>query len=460
MAQASKEYVIEPERKIPVRGKFDVIVVGGGSAGIGSAIAAARNGARTLLIEKYGFLGGMLTAGLVVGIHTDKLIPLEKFGETKPLLGGIANELLAKLITVGGAVEPSVWLKYTKVRSNYIPTDPELLKIVAQKMVREAGVELLYHSLGVAAFVDQKRVKGVFIENKSGREAVLADIVVDATGDGDISASAGAAYEISDKTLPMTLMVLLGNVNLEKAKEYYPGSSALKEVIGKAIEQGFAKESILPERPVAPPLPVRFVYLPPGEMEKYWQRAGETHGWAANFRGNCTDINDLNQAEIDTKERLMPLIEFLRSNISGYEKCYLLASGTQIGTRESRRIIGDYMLTLKRDIDQARKHVDNICRGRRNRGDSLNDADAAFDIPYRCLYPKEIDGLIVSGRCISIDHPAGLVIAIRDGIQTLGIGQAAGVAAALAARKKVQPRHLDIQLLQDTLISQGMNLHG
>jgi 2-polyprenyl-6-methoxyphenol hydroxylase-like FAD-dependent oxidoreductase len=458
MGQVGKEYIIEPERKIPVRGKFDVIVVGGGSAGIGSAIAAARNGARTLLIEKYGFLGGMLTAALVIGIHTDKLIPLEKFGETKPLLGGIANELLARLIAVGGAVEPSVWLKYTKCRPNYIPTDPELLKIVTQKMVREAGAELLYHSLGVGAIVEQKRVKGIFIENKSGREALLADIVVDATGDGDIAASAGAAYDISDKALPMTMMAILGNVDLEKAREYYPGSPALKEIVSKAIEQGFARESVLPERPVAPALPIRFVYLPPGEEEKYWQRAGETHGWAANFRGNCTDIKDLNQAEIETKEKLLPLIEFLRANVAGYEKCYLLASGPQVGTRESRRIIGDYVLTLKQDIDQSRKHVDNICRGRRNRGDSLHDADPAFDIPYRCLYPREIDGLVVSGRCISIDHPAGLVIAIRDGIQTLGIGQAAGAAAALAAQGKVQPRELNVGLLQDTLVSQGMNL--
>ncbi len=458
MEEDFKGYVIEPEKKIPVRGRFDVIVVGGGSAGIGAAIAAAGNGAKTLLIERYGFLGGMLTAGLVIGIHTDKLYPLKKFKETKPLLGGVAQEFLTRLISAGGAVEPSVWLKYTKIRSNYIPTDPEILKIVSQRMLRESGAELLYHSLGVGAIVEQKRVRGVFFESKSGREALLADIVVDATGDGDIAASAGAAYEISDKALPMTLMVILGNVDLERAKELLPGSLRWKEIINKAVDAGFARESILPERPVAPALPTRFVYLPPEETEKYWQRTGETHGWAANFRGNCTDLTDLSRAEIETREKLLPLIQFLRSNVPGYEKCYLLASAPQVGTRESRRIIGDYILTLKEDIDQERKHPDNICRGRRNRGDSVEDADPAFDIPYRCLVPKEIDGLLIAGRCISIDHPAGLVIAIRDGIQTLAIGQAAGTAAALSMQKKLQPRKLDVKLLQKTLTSQGMNL--
>jgi hypothetical protein len=450
--------IIEPSKSIPVRGKFDVIVVGGGSAGIGSAIAAARNGAKTLLVEKYGFLGGMLTAGLVIGIHTDKLIPLEQFNETKPLLGGIANELLTRLIEAGGAIEPSIWLKYTKIRSNYIPTDPELLKLVCQFMIKEAGANLLLHSLGVGAILEDKRIKGIFIESKSGREALLSDVVVDATGDGDIAASAGAPYEISDNPLPMTLMVILGNVNLEIAKDYYPGSAGWKEIINKALEAGLAREAILPERPVAPALPTRFVYLPPEEAGKNWERTGETHGWAANFRGNCTDIKDLNQAEIETRERLIPLIKFLRSNVPGYEKCYLSATAAQVGTRESRRIIGDYMLTLKQDIDTNRKHSDNICRGRRNRGDSLKDADPAFDIPYRCLVPKEIDGLLIAGRCISIDHPAGLVIAIRDGIQTLAIGQAAGTAAALVVRKKMQPREMDVNLLQRTLTSQGMNL--
>ena len=362
------------------------------------------------------------------------------------------------MIAARGAIEPSVWLRHTKIRSNYIPTDPEILKIVSQRMILESRCELLFHALGVAAIVEEKKVRGIFVESKSGREALLADVVIDATGDGDIAASAGAAFEISDKTLPMTLMVTIGNVDLDKAKDYPPGSPAFQGIIAKAVAAGFAKEAILPERPVAPSLPTRFVYLPPDEIEKYWMRPGETHGWAANYRGDCIDVGELTRAEIETREKLLPLVDFLRSNIPGYEQCYLQTSATQIGTRESRRILGEYYLTLKGDIDQARKHEDNICRGRRNKGDSVEDAGPAFDIPFRCLVPEKIDGLLLAGRCISMDHPAGLVIAIRDGIQTLGIGQAAGTAAAIAAKSGARLRDLEVGLVQKALTTQGMNL--
>lgn len=453
------DFIMEPERKIPIRGKYEVIVVGAGPAGIGSAIASARNNAKTLLVEKYGFLGGMFTAGLVIGLHTDKLYPIKKFNEKKPLIGGIAQEFLNKMIQMRGAVEASVWLAHTKMRSNYIPSDPEVLKLTAQEMVLECGCDLLLHSLGVQAIVENENVKGIFIESKSGREALLADVVVDATGDGDIAASAGAEYEIATgKTLPMTLMVMLGNVNLGKARAFTPRSESWKKVMDKALAEGFAKESVLPERPVTATFPMRFILLPEKEMEKYWQRPRETHGWAANYWGDCTHVKDLTEGEIETRKKLLPMLTFLKENVPGYEKCYLLATPAQIGTRESRRIVGDYLLTLKGDIDAGKKHPDNICRGRRNKGDSIEDAEPAFDIPYRCLIPKRINGLLISGRCISIDHPAGLVIAIRDGIQTMGIGQAAGTAAALSAKNKIQPRALNVKLLQQTLIGQEMNL--
>jgi hypothetical protein len=454
-----ENYVLEPERKTPIRGEYDVIVVGGGPAGIGSAIASAINGAKTLLIERYGFLGGMFTAGLVVGLHTDKLYPVSKFNENKPLIGGLASKFLERLIQVGGAVDPSVYLKHTAMRSNYIPSDPEMLKIVAQDMLLESGVKILLHSLGTRAIMEDNKVKGIFIETKSGREALLSNIVIDSTGDGDVAASAGAEYELAaGKTLPMTLMVLLGNVNIEKAKNYPPKSEKWKELMALAMEQGFIKESILPERPVAPTFPIRFVSLPPKEMKKYWQRKNETYGWGANYFGDCTDVNELTKAEIETRKRMLPMIKFLKKNAPGYEECYLVATAPQVGTRESRRIIGEYMLTAKYDIEKGIKHEDNICRGRRNRGELIEDCDPPFDIPYRCLVPKNINGLVISGRCISIDHTAGLIIAIRDGIQTMGIGQAAGTAAAICSQNQIQPRDLVVNELQKILVSQGMNL--
>jgi len=459
MKKSTKKFVTETERKIPVRGRYDVIVVGGGPAGIGCAISASMNGAKTLLVEKYGILGGMFTAGLVIGLHADKLYPSKKFNETKPLIGGIAQDFLRRLIDLGGAVEPEVYLKYTKMRSNYIPSDPEIMKVAAVQLVKEANVEMLLHSLGVRALLEDNTVRGVFIENKCGREALLADVVIDATGDGDIAASAGAEFEIaSGKMLPMTLMVMLGNVDYRKVKSYPPRSEGWKKIMEKALKAGFAKESILPERPIAPTFPIRFVSLPQKELDKYWQRKGETYGWGANYKGDCTDVVELTQAEIETREKLIPMINFLKRDVPGYEKCYIVATGAQVGTRESRRIVGEYMLTAKGDIAQGRKHPDNICQGRRNRGELNEDTDAPFDIPYRCLVPKSIDGLLISGRCISIDHTAGLIIAIRDGIQTMGIGEAAGAAAALSSKKNARPRDLDVQLLRKTLVKQGMNI--
>jgi len=452
------EHIVEAERRIPVRGKYDVIVVGGGPAGICSAAAAAVTGAKTLLVERYGFLGGMMTAGLVIGLHTDKLAPMKQFGEKKPLIGGLAQDLVKRLIDMGGAVEPGVWMKHTRIRSNYLPSDPELLKIVSLDLLKESHAQMLLHSLGVRAILVRNTVQGVFIESKSGREALLADVVVDATGDGDVAVTSGAGYERHAKALPMTIMVTLGGVDIGKAKEYYPGSPALKKVLDVALKEGFKKESVLPERPVAPSLPMRFVWLPPKILPKYWQRHDESHGWGASYKGDCTDVKELTQAEIETRKRLVPMVNFLRRNVRGYEKCYLANCATQIGTRESRRIKGEYVLTLKNDIDKARKHPDNICQCRRNRGDSVDEAGPAFDIPYRCLVPRNVDGLLVAGRCISIDHPSALIIAIRDSVQSMGIGQAAGVAAALASKNKVQPRDLDVGLLQRTLVSQGMNL--
>jgi hypothetical protein len=253
-------------------------------------------------------------------------------------------------------------------------------------------------------------------------------------------------------------MVTLAGVDLSRAKNYYPGSDALKQILDLAVKEGFRREAVLPERPVAPSLPMRFVWLPPKDMQKYWQRFDETHGWHASYKGDCTNVADLTAAEIHTRESLLEMVTFLRRNVPGYERCYLSCTATQVGTRESRRIIGEYVLSLKGDIDCAAKHKDNICQGRRNTGDRPDQAGPAFDIPYRCLIPKEIDGLLTSGRCISMDHASAVIIAIRDGVQSMGLGHAAGTAAALAAQQNLLPRQLSINLLQEELLAQGMNL--
>ena len=171
-----------------------MVVVGGGPAGFGAAIAASRNGAKTLLIERYGFLGGMLTGGIVRWLPIDKLVPLEAYGEAKPLQGGIIQELVRRLVDADGAIEPlDAYHKHPFLSAEiYTPTDHEISKVILINMLQESGVDILLHALVVDAIKEGNNVRGVIIESKSGRQAILADRVIDASGDADVAAAAGA----------------------------------------------------------------------------------------------------------------------------------------------------------------------------------------------------------------------------------------------------------------------------
>jgi hypothetical protein len=457
--------IVEPERKIPVIGKYDVIVAGGGPSGTGAAIAAARNGANTLLIERYGFLGGMYTAGFVLGVHLDKTYPIPKYEDEKPLLGGVVQEMMEKLVKMRGTFPPHVWAQADvggALHHRYIPTDPEMMKIALMEMIENAGAEQLLHAYIAGAVAENNEVKGVIIESKSGRQAILADLVIDCTGDGDVAVSAGAPWERAPAKdlLPMTLNIALGGIDPEKLKEYKRGSLKLAEMFKKAEEVGFRSVQILPSLPdrkgVARPL------LPFGKMpaianvenwKKYWQRIDETpHAAVGNIFGvDCSNVEDLTKAELATRKGILRAVDFMRKHVPGFENCYVSTSSPQIGIRESRRITGGYVLTWNNDAMKSRRHADAINQARVMGGPT-------FDIPYRCLVPRKIDGLLTAGRCISVDHELARGIAIRDEQQAMALGQASGTAAALAIKARVRPRDLDVPTLQDKLREQGLNL--
>ena len=457
-------HIIE-QRKTPVKRKVDVIVVGGGPAGFGAALAAARNGAETLIIERYGFLGGMMTAGLVRWLPVDKLKPLEAYGETEPLQGGIVRELIDRLLEIGGTIDPAVAYQAEVGFEAYFPTEPEIDKVLLPEMLKEAGADILLHSLVVDAVREGNEVKGVIVESKSGRQAILADMVIDASGDADVAAAAGAEYEKSDNPLLMTLVAFMANVDVEKAIEYSrpEGNEKFNRLVEKATSNGDLKLSDKRISPSYPLLKVKFPQiLDPKKLPPNWHRRGEAGGWFESVHGDCTSVDDLTSAELKTRAAVLPILNFFRKYVPGYENAYLAYSGTQIGLRESRRVIRGYYLTADKDMKEGLKHEDAIvkCRVGINRDLSLLTPERApvWDIPYRCLVPKSIDGLLVAGRCISIDHKAAAVRSPRDIATCICLGQAAGTAAALSVSQKVKARAIDIRVLQATLKKQGANL--
>lgn len=453
------EFIIE-RKKTPVLRKVDVVVVGGGPAGFGAAVAAARNGAETLLVERYGFLGGMLTAGLVIYLPIDKLAPLEEFGETKALQGGVIQELVQRLVDAGGGFEPASAYKVQTGFQTHFPTDPEIMKVVLQEMMEESRANLLLHSFAVDVVKDGNEVKGIIIESKSGRQAVLADRVIDASGDADMAAAASAEYEKYPEPLMMSIMCTMANVDLAVASRA-GAREEFSRLVDEATNKGelnLNEKKVLPEVPEFKLRPLIMLY--PGRIPENWHRRGEAMNMIESTYGDCTNVQDLTRAEMVTRRGLLQVVKFLRKHVPGYERAYLAYTGTQVGVRESRRVLGTYYLTADQDMKGGLKHNDVIVKCRSGSPSNLSLCGPkhapVFDIPYGCIVPKVIDGLLVAGRCISIDHKAATLLSPRDESTCMCLGQAAGTAAALSITKKVQPRDLDVSILQKSLREQGV----
>jgi len=412
-----------------IKSEHDVIVAGGGTAGAAAAVAAARNGADTILIERYGFLGGTMTAGLV-----NPFMTFHANGEQ--IIEGIFQEIIDRLKSMNGYDE----------RTGAF--DAEIMKLVLDQMVEEAGVKLMLHTCVIDSIMQKNVIRGVEIYNKFGKQAILGKVVVDATGDGDVAVMAGAPYEKGRRrdglTQPMTLNFRMGGVDLERM----PPRDEINKLFKEAKNRG---EISIPREKV-----LWFSTIRKGEIHFNTTRVIKVDG---------TNVDDLTYAEMKARREMLELIKFLKERVPGFENAYLLMSGVQIGVRETRRIIGEYVLT-EEDILKARKFEDVIARGSypidihnpAGEGTVIKrpPPGEAYDIPYRCLVPKNVDNLLVAGRCISATHEAQAAIRVIPIV--VAIGQAAGTAAALAAKLEVSPRDLDVSLLQKTLWEQGANL--
>ncbi len=475
---------LEKSNQIPIAHDVDVLVAGGGCAGTMAAIACARAGLDTLLVERYGFLGGAATTQYVPLLSIWNTSPWAD--EKKPLIGGLVQEICTRLDDVGGSVKAEKAYKAQKngdFPSIWFHLDFELTKLVKQKMCEEAGVKFLLHSYIADAIVEDNKVKGLLVENKSGRQALMAKIVIDCTGDGDVAARANAEFELEkgsnivDNTefgvMAVSFVTKLTNINKEALKAAEENNPTLvldlmkkiaPELIAKRIETfpPYADKSrVYPHHPGKLPEPYQ-------SDPKYYAvtRPGEGRGFFLHSYGcNITDAADITSAEVELRARILPLLKFFKENVPGYEECYISTTATQLGLRESRHITGDYILT-ESDMLTGSTFDDVILRDRIGEWDidkdgKLKDSSELsppFDIPYRCIVPKKVDGLLIAGRCISIAHKAAYYFTPRDIVTAWGLGEAAGTAASLCVKEGIQPRELNVKQLQVQLEKQGFNL--
>lgn len=433
-------FIEEPARRTPIRRTTDVLVIGAGASGLMAAVAAARLGMRVLLVDRNGYLGGtltMVTLGSFCGLYA--VTP----DAIHPIVQGLAQDFFDRMRVSGALRPPQRWLQTASQ-----PYDPASLKLVADGFATDAGVSLAFHNVAVGVLNHEHGIAGVIFEGRDGRWACRAQVVVDCSGDGDVSAFCGAAFDLDlDAIQAPTTMFQFGGVDVDRAHQV--GRAQMHECLERAVAAGIdlprtagGAFSIHPDSMHLNITKVRFGDRTP----------------------NPLDTADLTAAEIEGRRQLARYLEAFRQFVPGYEHSYVRDIGASIGVRESRRILGDYQLSAKDVLNQGRFDDAIACgawpmekhaRGRSTEWVFL-DPGTYYQMPYRMLLPHGIDGLLVAGRCASAEHDAHASMRVA-GI-CMALGEAAGTAAALAVQANVTPRALNIDALQHQLARQGAYL--
>ncbi len=413
------DWITEPERKTPVVADVDILVCGGGIAGVAAAICAARHGVGVMLLEKYGFLGGLVTTSLVI--------------TTPPLNNGINLEF-GKRLKEKAVYAPCLHSDELTKPLELHAMDPEILKYELVCMLKEAGVDILLHTYVAGNIMEGDAVAGIVMENKAGRQAVKAKIVVDATGDADIAVFAGAPFKLVKK--PMTLMFNMVGVDVDKALDAFGNWGGIRKLVKEGIEKGELEFDLglYPE------------FGAPGVYAEELVYKDEVNVWSGNLMGmNGVDPNDLTRAEIITREHAMRMAAFLKRKAPGFDKARIEYTSTQVGVRATRQIVGE--ATPTQDEVQGKMFEDTVVKPY---------ARNEMRLPLGSLLPQKVENLLVAGRCISAEEEAmGRLRLIPVCSAT---GQAAGTVAAMALKQGISPRKVDIVELQKNLFNQGMDL--
>lgn len=430
-------------RQIDVVARPQVLVCGAGLAGIGAAVAAARGGAKTMVVERNGFAGGFFTA--VIGSAFDGFVD-ERTGE--PVVGGIVFEMLERMGVIQPGQGPS--LRYN-VNGDFsfvemhpervIPRcDPERFKRAADEILLEAGVEILYHTQVADVISRDGRIEAVIVSNKAGLVAIEPQVVIDCTGDGDVAAWAGAAWETAERLQPMSLHFRIA---------YLEPSFGLRRKCADALAKAHEAGRI---GIYGGPYPATF-----SGRDIYFN--------ATRTAGDNTIPADWTNAEIQGRRDAWTMYEIWKEELPEFAEAYFMTSGPVAGARESRRIVGDYVLTGD-DVRQGRKHDDVVLLGAWRLDPHPPDQAGyhdiiwtpPYDIPFRTLLPVNFENLLVAGRCHSATSEA--LASSRVTATAMGMGQAAGTAAAMAVQVRKSVRQVSIGDLQGRLVQNGAILEA